>query len=176
MNAEFLSGAASNVFRTAADGITMLGGGYVVPKLARAGVAAALDTLRGLQFHAMTRGIAAQVDAFIGAGDLRGLAALGKTVKPGDAATAVAGGRTWHMARGNIIDAIMKERASQTWLGKGLKYIQRGQYGPDIINPSTGRAWDITTPGQWEKHVRKYLISPLPGRPVWRSLDPLFTR
>ena len=37
-----------------------------------------------------------------------------------------------------------------------LELTPRFQFGPDVIDPLTGRWYDVTTPGQWPAHVLKY--------------------
>lgn len=57
---------------------------------------------------------------------------------------------------GSNIDKIFKNLVSQE---PGLSHLQITppfKFGPDVFNPATQEWWDLTTPGQWGKHVTKY--------------------
>lgn len=47
-----------------------------------------------------------------------------------------------------------------------LEQTPRFKRGPDVIDPATGRWYDLTTPGQWGAHVRRY-ASFGEGTPIW---------
>jgi hypothetical protein len=129
------------------------------------------DVYADYRLRAIQRQVTAEVDAAIAAGDAPRLARLGG--RGGEIAGALRGEQSF---RGTIIDVATKERVSNTFDLKWLKQTERGYYGPDVWNPWTMRAWDITTTAQWRRHVIKYIVSPRPARPVWRSLSPLLTK
>jgi hypothetical protein len=131
----------------------------------------AVDVYADYRLRAIQRHVTAQVDAAIAAGDRATLESLGG--RGGEVAGALRGEPSF---RGTIIDVATKERVRNTFDLKWLRQTDRGYYGPDVWNPWTMRAWDITTTAQWRRHVMKYIVNPKPARPVWRSLSPLLTR
>lgn len=56
--------------------------------------------------------------------------------------------------KGSQIDTIFKRIVGDEM--PGLEVTPRFKRGPDVIDPETGRWWDLTTPGQWPNHVKKY--------------------
>ena len=134
------------------------------------------DLYRTFRLRGLTTRAAAEVDAALAAGDFNRLQALTGGSKTGWVTEALAGGKGSARFRGLIIDDVVKGRAQQTIGLRSLRYGRLFEYGPDAWNPATMRAWDITTPGQWPRHVRQYISSPRAARPVWRSLEPLLTR
>jgi len=58
------------------------------------------------------------------------------------------------MFRGSQIDKLARNLAAENPALTGL--IGKVNKGADFINPSTGQWWDMTTPGQWAAHVKKY--------------------
>jgi hypothetical protein len=71
--------------------------------------------------------------------------------------------------RGDRIDTFIKESVSADPLLQHLQVTPRFKFGPDIFDAATGRWWDVTTPGQWSRHVEKYT-------PSFGSGTPLFTQ
>jgi hypothetical protein len=134
------------------------------------------DLYRTFRLRGLTTRAATEVDAALAAGDFNRLQALTGGSKTGWVREALAGGKGSARFRGLIIDDVVKNRAQQTFGLRSLRYGRSFEYGPDVWNPMTMRAWDITTPGQWPVHVTKYITSPPAARPVWRSLEPLLTR
>lgn len=58
------------------------------------------------------------------------------------------------MFRGNRIDVKVRGMIKND---PALSHLQSNyNKGPDFVDPLTGRWWDITTPGAWPAHVRKY--------------------
>ena len=57
---------------------------------------------------------------------------------------------------GERIDTFAKESAALDPRLRGIQITGRFHPGADFKDPATGRWWDITTPGQWPGHVRKY--------------------
>ena len=59
------------------------------------------------------------------------------------------------MVRGNRIDVRARGYIMEDEV---LKYRLKSNYskGPDFIDKKTGEWWDMTTPGEWEKHINKY--------------------
>jgi hypothetical protein len=114
------------------------------------------------------------VDAAVASGDPNAIITLGG--RGGEIPMALQGHRA---IRGTLIDLALKERIAQAGIRVGVTPTRRlsgmSNYGADVWSLRTRRAWDSTTPRQWNKHVRQYVTSPPPGRPVWRSLSPLFT-
>ncbi|WP_108246747.1 RHS repeat-associated core domain-containing protein [Muricauda brasiliensis] len=56
--------------------------------------------------------------------------------------------------RGNRIDVRARQLIKKDSEFNNL--IKNYSRGPDFVDPSNGTWWDITTPGAWERHVRKY--------------------
>jgi RHS repeat-associated protein len=166
---------AGDVASEAALAARRLTGTSPQPTNSTVGSGNVIGTLRDAFYGTRLRGIGRQatrdVDEAIAAGDINRLIGFG--AGPNEAAGAVAGGQHF---RGTIIDALGKNRATAAWDLSGLRATSRGRYGPDFWNPATRRSWDLTTPGQWGRHVRRYVTSPPRGRTGWRSIDPLFTR
>lgn len=58
--------------------------------------------------------------------------------------------------RGQVIDKAVKNavrndpKLSHLWVSRS------GEYGPDFHDIGTGTWWDVTTPGQWGRHVDQY--------------------
>jgi hypothetical protein len=49
-----------------------------------------------------------------------------------------------------------------------LDVTPRFRFGPDVYNIETKQWWDVTTPGEWAKHLGKY--------PSFGEGIPLFTK
>jgi len=47
--------------------------------------------------------------------------------------------------------------------------LARHKYGPDVFDPGRGIWWDVTTPGQWERHVLKYSGTHGEGIPLFHT-------
>jgi hypothetical protein len=58
--------------------------------------------------------------------------------------------------RGDRIDAIFKELVETDPRLQHLVVTPRAKFGPDVFNPMSHQWWDVTTPADWAKHVRKY--------------------
>jgi hypothetical protein len=58
------------------------------------------------------------------------------------------------MFRGNRIDVKTRELMKNDPLGLKLK--SNYTNGPDFVDPTTGRWWDMTTPKSWSAHEKKY--------------------
>lgn len=56
--------------------------------------------------------------------------------------------------RGNRIDVRARQLIKKDSKFNNLK--SNYSRGPDFVDPNNGTWWDITTPGAWERHVRKY--------------------
>jgi hypothetical protein len=56
---------------------------------------------------------------------------------------------------GERIDTFIKEAVAND-PALNLKIAPRFQFGPDFVNPVTGSWYDVTTPGEWVKHVGRY--------------------
>ena len=59
-------------------------------------------------------------------------------------------------ARGSVIGEQARRYIGQDPALSDLWLTGRGEYGPDIVDFSGQRWWDITTPGQWQMHLDKY--------------------
>jgi hypothetical protein len=70
--------------------------------------------------------------------------------------------------RGERIDTFFKESVTLDPRLAHLEVTPRFQFGPDAFDPATYQWWDVTTPGQWGRHVLKY-------GPGFGKGTPLFT-
>ncbi len=58
------------------------------------------------------------------------------------------------MFRGNRIDVMARDFIRQD---PNLNFLKSNyNRGADFVHPNSGRWWDMTTPGQWQRHVNKY--------------------
>ena len=57
--------------------------------------------------------------------------------------------------RGNIMDDVVKDLAEKAGL-PFLRSTPRGARGADFYSRFLDAAWDVTTPGSWASHFRKY--------------------
>ena len=60
--------------------------------------------------------------------------------------------------RGNQIDAFFKESVQLDPKLGHLEITPRFKFGPDVFDPAKVRWWDLTTPGEWQKHAEKYWL------------------
>lgn len=59
--------------------------------------------------------------------------------------------------RGQVIDKYVKDAVRKDpSLNKILWVSRSGEFGPDFHSIKTNTWWDVTTPGQWTRHVGKY--------------------
>ncbi len=56
---------------------------------------------------------------------------------------------------GERIDTFVKESVAND-PALNLNITPRFQFGPDFMDPATGRWYDVTTPGEWVSHVNRY--------------------
>jgi RHS repeat-associated protein len=70
--------------------------------------------------------------------------------------------------RGERIDTFFKESVSLDPELSHLDVTPRFRFGPDVYNIETKQWWDVTTPGEWAKHLGKY--------PSFGEGIPLFTK
>ncbi len=70
---------------------------------------------------------------------------------------------------GERIDTFFKESVAADPLLGNLQTTPRFQFGPDVYDPAAGTWWDVTTPGQWGMHVRKYTPMFGQGSPLFYS-------
>jgi hypothetical protein len=131
----------------------------------------AVDVYVDYRLRAVQRQVAAEVRAAVAAGDRAKLMDLGASAD--EARWVLRGGADGARFEGTIIDVATKRRVTTTFDLRWLERTDRGRYGVDFWNPWTMRSWDITTTAQWRRHVMKYVVSPKPARPVWRSISPL---
>jgi hypothetical protein len=71
----------------------------------------------------------------------------------------MSGGRLAGAGRGNIIDQLVKQRAGNSWLFKGVQITGRGHPGVDFSARGIlrgHRSWDLTTQGQRLHHLDTY--------------------
>jgi hypothetical protein len=62
----------------------------------------------------------------------------------------------WAAHRGERIDTFAKETIAQDASLRHLVITPRFQFGPDVYDPINNVWYDITTVGQWPRHVSKY--------------------
>lgn len=53
------------------------------------------------------------------------------------------------------MDDVSKQLAEKANL-PFLRSTPRGARGADFVNDFLGSAWDVTTPGSWQRHVTRY--------------------
>ena len=58
--------------------------------------------------------------------------------------------------RGQVIDKAAKAAAAEDPALDRLLWTAQGLYGPDFMDFSTGTWWDITTEGQFQRHLDSY--------------------
>lgn len=59
--------------------------------------------------------------------------------------------------RGQVIDKYVKDAVRNDPSLNNLLWVSRpGEFGPDFHDVKTNTWWDVTTPGQWGRHVRLY--------------------
>ena len=58
--------------------------------------------------------------------------------------------------RGERIDTFFKEEVASNPALKDLQITPRFKFGPDVYDPVSGVWYDVTTPGQWIRHVDRY--------------------
>jgi hypothetical protein len=69
--------------------------------------------------------------------------------------------------RGERIDSFAKETIGKDENLQHLVITPRFGFGPDIYDPINKVWYDITTPGQWASHVRKYTREFGQGTPLF---------
>jgi hypothetical protein len=69
--------------------------------------------------------------------------------------------------RGERIDSFAKETIARDENLQHLVITPRFGFGPDIYDPINKVWYDITTPGQWASHVRKYTREFGQGTPLF---------
>jgi uncharacterized membrane protein HdeD (DUF308 family) len=90
-------------------------------------------------------------------------------MSPEQAKAAATGGPGVATQRGVVINNQVKARILAEAQLAGLMVTPEGTFGPDVYDPLTKRWWDVTTPEQWDAHVKKY------GDQFGQGI-PLFTR
>jgi RHS repeat-associated protein len=68
---------------------------------------------------------------------------------------------------GGQLDKFFKEEVLASGLGDSIQVTPRYKFGPDVFDTNTGKWWDVTTPGQWAGHVRKYAPGYGTGSPLF---------
>ena len=63
------------------------------------------------------------------------------------------------LIRGSIMDDVAKHLAAKADL-PFLQITRRGMRGPDFTSQFLGKAWDVTTPGSWPRHLVRYADDP----------------
>lgn len=63
------------------------------------------------------------------------------------------------LIRGNIMDDVAKQMTASANM-PFLQITRRGVRGPDFTNQFLGKAWDVTTPGSWARHLIRYANDP----------------
>jgi len=69
--------------------------------------------------------------------------------------------------RGERVDTFFKEAVRLDPRLSHLQITSRFKFGPDVYDPATRVWWDVTTPGEWAGHVKKYTPSFGGGRPLF---------
>jgi RHS repeat-associated protein len=67
--------------------------------------------------------------------------------------------------RGNIMDDVAKRLASKAEI-PFLRVTPRGARGPDFLIRFLDKAWDVTTPKSWPRHVKRYADEPYDLMPL----------
>lgn len=79
---------------------------------------------------------------------------------------------------GSQLDGLFKaelESAISTGeIPNSIQVTPRFKFGPDVYDTESGKWWDVTTPGQWNKHVTKYTPGYGSGSPLFYNRTNLF--
>ena len=77
-----------------------------------------------------------------------------KGLTPRQARRVAVNSRLEPAARGERLDTFFKQSVLSDPRLQNLVVTPRFRFGPDVIDPVTGRWYDVTTPGHWPAHLK----------------------